>query len=385
MGWRIGNETDFVSSDLTHEFTCVGSMDVTAVFESVKEHYKNDWTGSGTQTDPFVIPDLDGWMKLKDLVENYPAGVTSGLYFALGGDITLASGNTIGTEKKPFCGCLDGKNHTLTYDVNENSMTIGLNAPFSYVQDATFMNIHACGTIKTKSILASGLIIRANGTTTLTNCRSSISITSTYGATSINKDGYHAGFVCRGENLVFTGCIFDGSFDAAPTSSCCGFVGYVYANKTCTFKDCLFVPTLLDVKDDFRPFVRIGSNRTLDLTNCYFKNMDYKSADQGKKPYQVTTNENVAISFGEGNEYDVSGITAYDAGMEYGGSFFAGAGDTVTFTLTSPSDGFAKCSAGTLTLSGSTYQLTMPEEDVVISSFYGMQDKEIVLSETSYT
>ena len=71
---------------------------------------------------------------------------------------------------------------------------------------------------------------------------------------------------------------------------------------------------------------------------------------------------------GDSTVYDVSGITAYDAGFMRDSVFFAGEEDEVLLALTYTGDGVLEgftASAGTLAGTANPYTLTMPAEDVV--------------------
>ena len=77
---------------------------------------------------------------------------------------------------------------------------------------------------------------------------------------------------------------------------------------------------------------------------------------------------------GDSTEYSVSGITAYEKGMKYGDTFYAGENEEIALTLGYSSAVPAgkavryQASTGTLEQNGESYTLTMPADSVEITA-----------------
>ena len=316
---------------------------------TVTQDFTKNWTGSGSEYDPYVISNTAGWNDLADFVA---AGVnTEGVHFALGDDISVTEMVGVDRSTKRFCGTFDGDGHTLTFNANTTKQYCG---PFAYTYNAAFLNLHTAGTIRTNQKFAAGLAARADGTTTVTNCRSSIVIDS-----AVNGDGTHGGFIAAGD-VTFDGCVFDGKLLGTDTTLCAGFLGW--ANSACSFTNCVFDPEDVTLKSNNANF----SRHLFNGTNCYYtQTMDYGG---GKQAHTISADEGISIRFGEGTEYDVSGITAHAAGLEYNGIFFAGEGDQVSLTMPDPSGRLKEyaVSEGVLAGDGTDYVLEMPDNDVHI-------------------
>jgi hypothetical protein len=117
-------------------------------------------------------------------------------------------------------------------------------------------------------------------------------------------------------------------------------------------------------------FCHEGSAPT--LTNCYYTTA--VATAQGKQAFSVKEDNGVTIDFGTPSAtYSVSGITAYPTGLKYGSdsTFYAGEGDNVAMNpVADPWEGHATsftASAGTMTVSGSGWTLTMSSDNTVIS------------------
>ena len=76
----------------------------------------------------------------------------------------------------------------------------------------------------------------------------------------------------------------------------------------------------------------VVANSKKIISNCYYTQT--LGTAQGKKCQVIKAGENIAVDFsGNGTVYDVSGITAYATGMEYGDWLIAGASQKVGLTL----------------------------------------------------
>ena len=168
------------------------------------------WNGSGSSGDPYLIASPADWETFATSTDEY-----SDTFFKLTADITVT---TMRTET--FSGTFDGGGHTLTF----NYTATGNNAaPFAYITGATIKNLRVAGTINTGYKFAAGIAAEC-GTTTITNCQSSVTINS-----SVDGDGTHGGLIgCQSSGtLTINSCLFDGELMGAKTTGCGGFVGWV--------------------------------------------------------------------------------------------------------------------------------------------------------------
>ena len=351
-----------------------------------------------------IINNATDWDMFCDaLQDNDTWNRFSGKTVKLGADISVT--RMAGSANHDFCGTFDGQCHTLTFTSTENTDGV---APFSYISETTPMGgsevshpaihnlnviaditttathasglvgrqwgaitIEGCtvgGTITTSAKYAAGFIGQQSGTADITDCVSSITIQS-----SVEGDGTHGGFVAIPSNtLNITGCLFNGKvITTNGTTSCGGFVGW-HNGKTVTVSNSLYAPAAIAddenaITTDCATFVRGWSGTP---ANSYYT-VPFGTA-QGKQAHSITGGENVTVAAsGDSTVYDVSGITAYDAGFMRDSVFFAGEEDEVLLALTYTGDGVLEgftASAGTLAGTANPYTLTMPAEDVVISA-----------------
>ena len=185
-----------------------------------------------------IIRNAADWQTFNQKVED--AKGRSDVNAVLAADITV---NTVigWNSSSPYRGTFDGNGHTLTvnYDGSANSAYNNeFIAPFRYVPNATFKNLHVAGTISTSGRLAGGLLGYVTGSVTIENCRSSVTL-----KLSTTGDGSNGGFMgANGGNAIvtFRNCVFDGSFEGAFSTHNGGFVGW--SNSLVTFVNCLFKP-----------------------------------------------------------------------------------------------------------------------------------------------
>ena len=133
-----------------------------------------------------------------------------------------AGSTMVGTSSKPYQGTFDGAGHSLAFSYSGSGSYI---APFAYVKDATIQNLKTTGSITSSSNLLAGIVGQVMGTTTVNNCSSSMSITSTDG-----DNGRIGGIVARcaetGASLILSNCLFNGSLSSAKSGYANGFVGW---------------------------------------------------------------------------------------------------------------------------------------------------------------
>ena len=138
---------------------------------------EGDWTGSGTEADPYVITTEAGLNKLATDVNS--GTVYSGKYFKLGASITVTDWTPIGqkgTDNK-FAGTFDGNGQTVTI----NGIKSGLDSAFGgyagffgAVKGATIKNLTVAGTITGADV--AGIVARMDGGT-VENCVNKATVT----------------------------------------------------------------------------------------------------------------------------------------------------------------------------------------------------------------
>ena len=186
--------------------------------------YSNNEEDEGLKTDGegfYLIGTVDDWKMLSILIDDgeYDAKARMTADIDLGNDQTMiGSGinqDNYGTGCVLFQGIFDGQGHTLTVHYNTTELYV---APFRYIQNATIKNLRVDGTITTTNRYAGGIVSGCFGEqihSYITNCISSVDITSNY----VNTGGFYEGARTGGivaqlfyyGQLHITDCIFDGS------------------------------------------------------------------------------------------------------------------------------------------------------------------------------
>lgn len=194
---------------------------------------------------PYIIRwDADLFIKTTEDWNSFAAAVAGGNTYEgkvvrLTNDITVST--MVGDKDHKFMGTFDGKSHTLT--LNDLSADGEFCAPFRYVDGATISNLHTAGTViagddTAKDKYRTGLIGESNGTVNISNCWSSVTITS-----GINGDGTHGGFIgVSNGSVTFDNCLFDGTMTGSTTHSNGGFVGW--NNNSLTINHSLMAGTM---------------------------------------------------------------------------------------------------------------------------------------------
>ena len=268
--------------------------------------------------DTYTIWTATGWNAFCDALE----GGTSftGKTVKLGANITVT--RMAGSSSKPFTGTFDGNQKTLTvsYGSADNRIAEQYAAPFRFVEGCTIQNLRVSGDIYTAAKYAAGIIAQQYGTTTISNCRSSVTINS-----SKSEDGTHGGFVATNSStLNIEGCVFDGSLLGASTTCWGGFVGW--RSGTVNVSNSLFDPAnvTIDASDSYT-FVRRHDDTNVSISNCYYTQT--LGTAQGKAACPA-----IAAPVGDTTHaiYSVSQITPYANGLTCGETFYYGGGDNVS-------------------------------------------------------
>ena len=227
----------FITDDATPQ-AVYGTISDISLINGKKLTPYEAFTANG---DTYTICDATGWNLFCDQME---AGNSfSGKTVKLTDDFDNTSepiNRMAGDADHKFCGTFDGNGRTLTLNLSATSEGC---APFSHVQGATIQDLNIAGKISTTSKYAASIAVHTYGTTSITNCHSTVEITCTLG--TWGADGTNGGFVAVNEDegtLSFTDCYFKGKFlgNAGYNG---GFVGYVCSNSSVSYTDCLFAPT----------------------------------------------------------------------------------------------------------------------------------------------
>ena len=314
----------------------------------------------------YLIGSEQEWRNFASLIQTIPTANAR-----MTADISVTT--MMGSIAYPLIGTFDGNGHTLTVTY---STTEGMTGPFRYTRGATIMNLHTAGTISTSAKFAGGLIGFAYDANTITNCRSSVYITS-----SVVGDGTHGGFIGDNEGsetvtTTFEGCVFEGKLLGSNTNCCGGFVGWCNGNVRLSLTNCMYAPEQVTISESgSQTFSRASDLSHISPTNCYYSQP--LGGTQGMQRHTITAGTNVTIN-GLGastGTYNVSGITAYAHGIKYNGTYYAGSGDAISLNLGNTShSGYSlhgySVTAGTLTGSSNPYSLAMPAANVTVNVTY---------------
>ena len=309
------------------------------------------WDGSGTAEAPYQVRNADDWLTLvlligrSDTYQDY-----CDKYYILTNDITVSRMVGMGlidwsTEghMTAFKGNFDGGNHTITLELDVTKYDLDTPAaPFAALDGATIKNLNVAGSITTDGRRPAGIASFVSGNTTISNCKSSVAITSSY-ASDIDAGGF-VGRVNKNGSLTMSGCIFTGSINYSNNSGYegGGLVGWTQEEATSTLTDCVFAPTSVSIKNSYNSnfyMFAIGHRlSTININNCYYDDVAAGITEitkQGKRMRTISAGNGVTsltIS-GEGTVYNVSGITGYETGIMYNSKYYAGEGDEVSLTL----------------------------------------------------
>ena len=239
-GQRIGTDPDPV---LTNDESY-------RVYKSKNGGYTNDPAEAyeGLQQDAegnYLLGSEWDWQNFAELVQT-----TSTANAKMTADIDVGTDQTI---IPTYRGIFDGQGHTLMVNLTATQDGYG---PFLTLDGATIKNLHVTGTITNNSYSSFGGIVGYIGGTvpsTITNCRSSVTLKNNYSSSSpYLKIGGVVGGSSSTDNsyttLDMSDCLFDGKFEGTNNSSSTwsGLVGWIYS---ATIKICnsLFAPASVDI------------------------------------------------------------------------------------------------------------------------------------------
>lgn len=153
--------------------------------------------GTGTSADPYVIYNVNELKRVP---------VNSAVYFKLMNDINCGndSWSPIGTTStSSFKGTFDGNGKTITYKINHTSEGQDNIGFFGYATSATIKNLKLSGSITTNtnggySTSGTGSIVGFSNGSTIQNCYSNVTMTSTYTGTYNVMFGGIVGYMSGG-------------------------------------------------------------------------------------------------------------------------------------------------------------------------------------------
>ena len=185
----------------------------------------------------------------------------------LAADITTSEHVGV-TEGAVYRGTFEGDGHTLTFnkDWTENERFI---APFRHASNATIKNLHVAGTIKSGQKYPAGIIAQViNGTTTIENCRSSVTLNSTITGESTLAGGL-VGRVTD-SNVTISNCRFDGSFEGEKSIGNGGFIAWVDEGSLAIIENSLFMPASVKTNPEkSETWARQDERGHVVINNCY--------------------------------------------------------------------------------------------------------------------
>lgn len=286
-----------------------------------------DFDGDGTEESPYIIRTAEDWDKLSESYDAYKKS------FKLGDSITVSK--MIGTASHPFKGKFDGDGHTLTFNLDTVEE---YTAPFRYVSgNSVIKNLVIDGTINTSARFAAGVVAGfvSDGTHTslnLDDIRCNITINS-----SLDGIGYHGGIIAFSNDFMFgqlylNGCAFTGKLLGSKTIWCGGLGGEI--DNHIAIKDCVFAPEELTFSTNgFASMVRMAQGLTysIEVSNSYYTTD--RNEQYGRRLFALNYDERLDLGFVQrGDIYPVSGIAAYNKGLEFDGQLYTGNGESITVT-----------------------------------------------------
>lgn len=226
----------------------------------------------GTQAKPYVISNKSGWDYLVTQSANNSFANTS---FRLDADISGVTACVGNKSSIPFCGYINGNDHTVSLAMESGTQAlIGFAGAGCVIEHLT-----VAGSISTSSKHAAGFIhqtVSGPGEVCLTDCRSSVTITSTQSANS--NASYCAGFVGLSNlRLIMRDCVFDGAFISSSIAGFSGLVGEM-KNYSLSVNNCVVVPagtTSLTKESALNPSKNYAFAYTDNSSNISFSGRNY--------------------------------------------------------------------------------------------------------------
>lgn len=205
-------------------------------------------SGSGTETDPYIIATTADWTEFCDNHATYKNS-----YIKMANFVTAATNKYFNDT---FSGTFDGDGYTLTVNISGGRV-----APFMQVSNGTIKNLRVAGSITGSANHTSGLIsfCTSNTTCTIQNCIVSATITNTANLGGFIGHGYAS------TTINITDCVFNGTLSYSGANNNTdkntrprkvgGFVSWEGdATSTYNMSRCLFDGTI-NCTAGFTPFI----------------------------------------------------------------------------------------------------------------------------------
>ena len=155
----------------------------------------------------YVLRSEADWNKFRQLVIDAKGG--KDVNAIMDADFTVST--FVGLQECPYRGTFDGNGYTLTVNIS-TGQGVENAAPFSFVSNSTFRNLHVAGRVFTWQKYAAGMVSRVTDGSSLTveKCRVSVVVFSI-----LAGDGTNGGIVSIGygsTSITVNNCMFDGEF-----------------------------------------------------------------------------------------------------------------------------------------------------------------------------
>lgn len=208
--------------------------------------------GEGTAEDPYLIENAHDW---EVFTHKISLGIDVEEYYKLNKNLSIGTQSApintlVGTDEHRFCGHFDGGWHTLEIHMERTGEQYA--APFGVINNAVIENLAVTGTIKTNHKYAAGIVAFPYGTSTISNCISSVEIDCSDIITVDPAKPYdcsHGGLVAKvvkDNSLTIENCIFNGSIvdkKAEKTAQrCAGFCSF--REGSITYINCTMAGTI---------------------------------------------------------------------------------------------------------------------------------------------
>ena len=302
--------------------------------------------GAGTESDPYIIGDLEDWNQFAYYVNN--GNSYSGKYVKLTADINVTQkcGTVSGTTQvNPFSGNFDGGGHTITANITDSSNQG--TALFSYINGATIKNLKVAGTI-TGAMHAAAIVGFSKGTgNSIVNCAATV---------TVNGSGYVGGIVGHAvdSNISISGCVFSGLMTGGDNCTRV-FIGWGDSG-TRTVTNCLYI---MQAGQNTSNFDLVKDGGTLTMTNCY---KTTAAGSQGTLVYTVAADNEIyrPVTAADGNTYYIHcAVSGVENSYKYTGNVI-----TIVPTITAAD--------GTVLTEGTDYTYTFSPDAVQEKGEYTM-------------
>ena len=345
----------------------------------------------GTEQNPFTITTTAGLDQLATLVNS--GNDFSGKYFRLGADITYDyttawddatseenNYTTIGNNYR-FKGTFDGQGHTIS-GIRIYMVTTSYQGIFGSASGATIKNVILADARITGRIDVGGIVGQLSRNNDVggivENCRVGSDVAIHAAGIYATGHGGVVGNCCIGGTI--RGCVSAATLTAADGIVGIGRFGGIAGEHSGDISDCLAIGAIVPAVGNNGAIagkVNSGSTRT----NNYYRNCTVGASTHQSDAYTVSAGTDVTVApAGDADAtYDYNGIKRYGDALYYGGVLYAPEEASVSLTLgyngsvpTDLSVGYAP-STGSLSISANPYTLTVPDGDVTINAFFGVE------------